>query len=98
MSSFPNSEINMKLIKKSEKLLLDKIKLMEEAEEQGLTVENPHIPEPEPIGEEYEEYLENGEINYIPLRTHPIIQSVGNSGWQVSDIWKDVRVDDFSRG
>ncbi|MEA5513923.1 hypothetical protein [Nodularia sp. UHCC 0506] len=85
----------MKLIKKSEKLLLDKIKLMEEAEEQGLTVETPHIPEP--IVEEYEEYIENGEINYIPLRTHPIIQSVGNSGWQVSDIWKDVRMDNFSR-
>ncbi|MDB9322936.1 hypothetical protein PN483_02735 [Nodularia spumigena CS-591/04] len=88
----------MKLIKKSEKLLLDKIKLMEEAEEQGLTVETPNIPEPEPIVEEYEEYIENGEINYIPLRTHPIIQSVGNSGWQVSDIWKDVRMDNFSRG
>ncbi|KZL48941.1 hypothetical protein A2T98_15575 [Nodularia spumigena CENA596] len=88
----------MKLIKKSEKLLLDKIKLMEEAEEQGLTVETPNIPEREPIVEEYEEYIENGEINYIPLRTHPIIQSVGNSGWQVSDIWKDVRMDNFSRG
>lgn len=88
----------MKLIKKSEKLLLDKIKLMEEAEEKGLTVDNPDIPEPEPIVEEYEEHLENAEINYIPFRTHPIIQSVGNSGWQVSDIWKDVRVDNFSRG
>ncbi|ULP71156.1 hypothetical protein BDGGKGIB_00779 [Nodularia sphaerocarpa UHCC 0038] len=96
MSSFPTLEFNMKLIKKSEKLLLDKIKLMEEAEEQGLKVDNPDIPEPEPIVEDYEEYLENGEINYIPLRTHPIIQSVGNSGWQVSDIWKDVRVDNFS--
>ena len=95
MSSFPTIEINMKLIKKSEKLLLDKIKLMEEAEEQGLTVENFNVPEPEPIVEEYEEYLENGEIKYIPLRTHPIIQSVGNSGWQVSDIWKDVRMDNY---
>ncbi len=94
MSSFPNLEINMKLIKKSEKLLLDKIKLMEEAEEQSPPIETPNFPEP--TVEEYQEYLENGEINYIPLRTHPIIQSVGNSGWQVSDIWKDVRVDNFS--
>ncbi len=96
MSCFPTLEIKMKLIKKSEKLLLDKIKLMEEAEEQALTVETPNIPELEPMVEEYQDYLENGEINYIPLRTHPIIQSVGNSGWQVSDIWKDVRVDNFS--
>ncbi|MEA5581792.1 hypothetical protein VB620_10635 [Nodularia harveyana UHCC-0300] len=87
----------MKLIKKSEKLLMDKIKLMEEAEEKGLIVDTDDIPEPEPIVEEYEEHLENTEINYIPLRTHPIIQSVGNSGWQVSDIWKDVRMDNFSR-
>jgi hypothetical protein len=94
LSSFPTLEFNMKLIKKSEKLLLDKIKLMEEAEEQSPPAETPNIPEP--IVEDYEEYLENGEINYIPLRTHPIIQSVGNSGWQVSDIWKDVRVDNFS--
>ena len=91
----------MKLIKKSEKLLLDKIKLMEEAEEESPPVETPPVETPnfpEPTVEEYQEYLENGEVNYIPLRTHPIIQSVGNSGWQVSDIWKDVRVDNFSRG
>ena len=91
---FTSPEINMKLIKKSEKLLLDKIKLMEEAQEKGLPVETPIVSEP--IVEEYQDYIENGEINYIPVRTHPIIQSVGNSGWQVSDIWKDVRVDNFS--
>lgn len=84
----------MKLIKKSEKLLLDKIKLMEEAEEQGFPVDTLNVPEP--IVDEHPEYIENGEISYIPVRTHPIVQSLGNSGWQVSDIWKDVRVDNFS--
>jgi hypothetical protein len=84
----------MKLIKKSEKLLLDKIKLMEEAEEQGFLADTVNVSEP--VVEEYPEYIENGEINYIPVRTHPIVQSLGNSGWQVSDIWKDVRVDNFS--
>ncbi|MDB9448122.1 hypothetical protein [Anabaena sp. CS-542/02] len=84
----------MKLIKKSEKLLLDKIKLMEEAEEQGFPADTVNVSEP--VVEEYPEYIENGEINYIPVRTHPIVQSLGNSGWQVSDIWKDVRVDNFS--
>jgi hypothetical protein len=95
MSIFPNLEINMKLIKKSEKLLLDKIKLMEEAEEQDLAAETSLVPET--TLEDEPEYTENVEINYIPFRTHPIVQSVGNSGWQVSDIWKDVRVDNFSR-
>jgi hypothetical protein len=95
MSSFLPPEIKMKLIKKSEKLLLDKIKLMEEAEEKGVPLDS--VIPPEPIVEEYQEYIiEDREVNYIPLRTHPIVQSVGNSGWQVSDIWKDVRVDNFS--
>ncbi|MBD2303499.1 hypothetical protein H6G80_32410 [Nostoc sp. FACHB-87] len=25
----------------------------------------------------------------------PLFQSVGNSGWQVSEIWRDLRVDGF---
>jgi hypothetical protein len=95
MSIFPKLEINMKLIKKSEKLLLDKIKLMEEAQEQDFAPDTPNVPET--TVEDEPEYLENTEINYVPFRTHPIVQSVGNSGWQVSDIWKDVRVDNFSR-
>lgn len=94
MSSFPNPEINMKLIKKSEKLLLDKIKLMEEAEEQGRIAESFTVPEA--IVRQEPEYIDYEEINYIPLPTHPIIQSVGNSGWQVSEIWKDVRIDSFT--
>jgi hypothetical protein len=85
----------MKLIKKSEKLLLDKIKLMEEAEEKGFPADTLNVLEPM-VEEHPEEYIEDGEISYIPVRTHPIVQSLGNSGWQVSDIWKDVRVDNFS--
>ncbi|MDZ8262738.1 hypothetical protein [Nostoc sp. ChiQUE01b] len=33
--------------------------------------------------------------DYIPLLDNPPVQSVGNSGWQVSDVWRDIRVDDF---
>jgi hypothetical protein len=94
MSTFPHPEVNMKLIKKSEKLLLDKIKLMEEAEEQNLLAESVTVPEA--IVEEEPEYMDYEEFNYVPLSTHPLIQSVGNSGWQVSEIWKDVRIDSFS--
>ena len=33
--------------------------------------------------------------DYIPLLDNPPVQSVGNSGWQISDIWRDIRVDGF---
>ncbi|MBD2451987.1 hypothetical protein H6G76_33710 [Nostoc sp. FACHB-152] len=33
---------------------------------------------------------------YAPVQNYPVIQSVGNTGWQVSDIWRDLRVDSFS--
>ncbi len=33
--------------------------------------------------------------SYIPLLDNPPVQSVGNSGWQVSDVWRDLRVDGF---
>ncbi|MBD2472826.1 hypothetical protein [Nostoc sp. FACHB-145] len=29
-------------------------------------------------------------------QSYPVLQSVGNTGWQVSDIWRDLRVDSFS--
>jgi hypothetical protein len=35
------------------------------------------------------------ELLYVPMRVNPVILSVGNTGWQVSDIWKDIRLDSF---
>jgi len=32
---------------------------------------------------------------YTPEQSYPVLQSVGNTGWQVSDIWRDLRVDSF---
>ncbi len=84
----------MQLIKKSERLLLKKIKLMEEAEDQTLPTDTPEISET--IFEKKSElYLESQEPNYIPKRDNPEVQSVGNSGWQPSEIWKDIRLDGF---
>ncbi|BAY07644.1 hypothetical protein NIES2098_07610 [Calothrix sp. NIES-2098] len=84
----------MKLIKKSEKLLLKKIKIMEETEEQNLQDDTIDFPESvednRPVLD-----VENREPNYIPLRDNPVVLSVGNTGWQVSEIWKDIRLDDF---
>ncbi|MEA5551124.1 hypothetical protein VB713_09080 [Anabaena cylindrica UHCC 0172] len=86
----------MKLIKKSEKLLLDKIKNMEE-EEQNLQKESLYSPE-ELIDERAFTSEANQEPQYIPLRDNPVVYSIGNTGWQVSEIWKDVRLDDFCGG
>jgi hypothetical protein len=80
-------------IKKSEQLLLLKIKNIED-EEETIKPENDTfseaIPEPKQL------ILENQLSSYIPARDNPIVQSIGNSGWQVSDIWRDIRVDNFS--
>ncbi|WGV28587.1 hypothetical protein [Halotia branconii] len=84
----------MQLIKKSERLLLKKIKLMEEAEEQTLPADTPELLEP--IFEKQPELEpESQELKYIPTRDNPEVQSVGNSGWQPSEIWKDIRLDGF---
>jgi hypothetical protein len=83
----------MTLIKKSEQQLLLKIKKIED-EEQNIQ------PDTKDIAEDTEEQkrliIENTESNYIPARDNPIVQSIGNSGWQISDIWRDIRVDNFS--
>jgi hypothetical protein len=83
----------MKPIKKSEQLLFHKIKRMEE-EEQNIQSDIKDILDVSP--EQKRIIIENKESNYIPMRDNPIVQSVGNSGWQISDIWRDIRVDNFS--
>jgi hypothetical protein len=83
----------MALIKKSEQLLLLKIKKIED-EEQNI---RPDIKDtPEVSLEKKHVILEKRESNYIPVRDNPIVLSIGNSGWQISDIWRDIRVDNFS--
>jgi len=68
--------------------------MMEEAEEQNLPTDNLDVQEP--VAEEKSNlYIEAKQPYYIPQRDYPLVQSVGNSGWQVSDIWRDIRVDNF---
>jgi hypothetical protein len=84
---------DMTLIKKSEQQLLLKIKKIED-EEQNTQPDTKDILE---VREEQKQVIiENKESNYIPMRDNPIVQSIGNSGWQISDIWRDIRVDNFS--
>ncbi|WP_341531476.1 hypothetical protein WKK05_35870 (plasmid) [Nostoc sp. UHCC 0302] len=54
------------------------------------------LVESEPVVEEptLPAYIEIPEsAAYIP--EYRPLRSVGNSGWQVSDVWRDIRVDDF---
>ncbi|MEH2411670.1 hypothetical protein [Nostoc sp.] len=84
----------MKIIKKSEKLTLKKMMEMQDTEDQNLQADTVNFPTPV-VDEEPAAIPEPIEPNYISLRDNPIVQSVGKSGWQISDIWRDIRVDDF---
>jgi hypothetical protein len=83
----------MKLIKKSEKLLQE-TKATEEIKEKNLQSESIDVQNPK-IGEQVEADIQYPEPNYITARDNPVILSVGKTGWQVSDIWKDIRLDSF---
>ena len=94
----------MKLIKKSEKLVQEtKInkETKKETKEPNLQVNFANNPDfvnniEELTGVEQPKLgIEYQEPNYIPLRDNPIVHSVGKTGWQVSDIWKDIRLDSF---
>ncbi|WP_341531957.1 hypothetical protein WKK05_40415 (plasmid) [Nostoc sp. UHCC 0302] len=81
------------LIKKTEKPIRKKIDPTPSPAEATEIPEIQDIPEPviEPTPSAY---IEASESDYIPEYYRPL-RSVGNSGWQPSDVWRDIRVDDF---
>jgi hypothetical protein len=96
-----------RLIKKAEKPVRKKIEVNPPPEDEIVQPESQN-PEPiaeleplvesEPVVEEPTPpaYIEIPEsAAYIP--EYRPLRSVGNSGWQVSDVWRDIRVDDFCR-
>jgi hypothetical protein len=84
----------MQLIKKSQKPILKKAETAEELKEENFLIDPFDDQEPS-VEQTQTPYLENDEFYYSPVRDNPVVQSVGNSGWQVSDIWRDIRVDSF---
>ncbi|MEA5601916.1 hypothetical protein [Nostoc sp. UHCC 0252] len=85
-----------KIIKKSEKLTLKEMMEIEKAEDQNLLFCT--INSSTPVVEEKPIITTLPKVpDYIPFLDNPPVQSVGNSGWQISDIWRDIRVDDFCR-
>jgi hypothetical protein len=90
-----SNEIHIKkIIKKSDKLTLKQMKLIEEAEDQLQEANTVNCSAP--VVEEKPVAISEPRVpDYIPFLDNPPVQSVGNSGWQVSDVWRDIRVDDF---
>ncbi|MBD2248098.1 hypothetical protein [Nostoc sp. FACHB-888] len=84
----------MKIIKKSDKLTLKKMMEMQDASDQNLQADT--VKSSAPMVDEQPVVIpEPREPDYIPFLDNPPVQSVGNSGWQVSDIWRDIRLDSF---
>ncbi|MEH2325186.1 MAG: hypothetical protein V7K32_16825 [Nostoc sp.] len=85
----------MKIIKKSDKLTLKKMMEIQHAEDQNLLFCS--VNSSTPVIDEQPATIPEAIPDYIPFLDNPPVQSVGNSGWQISDIWRDIRVDDFCR-
>ncbi|MHC5612139.1 hypothetical protein [Nostoc sp.] len=84
----------MKIIKKSDKLTLKKMMEIQHAEDQNLQTDT--VNSSAPVVDEQPAAIPVARVpDYIPFFDNPPVQSVGNSGWQISDIWRDIRVDDF---
>lgn len=94
----------MKPIKKPELRILKKSNPPQQPPEQPPQQPQQPTPqvEPEPIDtpvaesqQTQNEPLPEYYSHPAPAPDHPLAGSVGNSGWQVSDIWRDLRVDGF---
>jgi hypothetical protein len=92
--------MDMQLIKKSDKPVLRRTDIIDLLKEQDIFADSADTIDIEELPIEQEEaiYIEDEEDNYIPVRDNPLVQSVGKSGWQISDIWRDIRVDSFYNG
>ncbi|MGJ5630482.1 hypothetical protein [Nostoc sp. CALU 1950] len=85
-----------KIIKKSDKLTLKEMREIQDAEDQLLQANTVNSPASVVEVEEKPVAISEPRVpDYIPFLDNPPVQSVGNSGWQVSDVWRDIRVDDF---
>ncbi|MCX7595245.1 MAG: hypothetical protein N2235_16090 [Fischerella sp.] len=89
--------MDTQLIKIIEKPILKIAEQQEEAEQQFCLRDTINTPEPTPDTKQVLN-VKNQQHHYIPVGDRPTFESVGKSGWQVSDIWRDIRVDNFCNG
>ncbi|MCC5600557.1 hypothetical protein [Nostoc favosum] len=86
-----------RLIKKTSNPVRKKIEVTPSSTESIEMPESQNIPERviEPNPPVYiEDYVSESESEYISEHYRPL-RSIGNSGWQPSDVWRELRVDDF---
>lgn len=83
----------MRLIKKSEKLI-QQSKIVEEGKEQEVQID-PRNLEEYVVENQLKPSIEYQELNYVLMRDNAVVLSVGNTRWQISEIWKDIRLDSF---
>ncbi len=73
---------------------LKKMMEMQDAEDPNLLADT--VDSSIPVVDEQAAAIPEARVpDYIPFLDNPPVQSVGNSGWQVSDIWRDIRLDSF---
>ncbi|MBE9054018.1 hypothetical protein IQ243_27185 [Nostocales cyanobacterium LEGE 11386] len=82
----------MKLLKKPELLTLKKAISAETTQEPLPKVDT--VEYPQPIITSQTQATEVPKHDFS-VQDYPIVPSAGNSGWQASDIWRDLRVDSF---
>jgi hypothetical protein len=83
----------MRLIKKSERLI-QQSKIVEEGKEQEVQIDSRNLEE-YVVENQLKPSIEHQELNYLPMRDNAVVLSVGNTRWQISEIWKDIRLDSF---
>jgi hypothetical protein len=86
--------MDMQLIRRIEKPAITKSETQEDLSELTLNADTVEIQE-QIIQSNGVLDIDYQEPNYIPARDNPLVQSVCNSGWQVSEIWRDIRIDNF---
>ncbi|MBW4565377.1 MAG: hypothetical protein KME32_30700 [Mojavia pulchra JT2-VF2] len=92
----------MKVIRKLEKPILKKT--VTTGLTQKLEPEAQIIEAPKPVTEVQQKLENNKKPEYTPnYRYSPMferleVKSIENSGWDVSDIWRDIRVDNYCDG
>ncbi|PMB01240.1 hypothetical protein CEN50_00215 [Fischerella thermalis CCMEE 5268] len=86
--------MDMQLIKVIKKPILKEVENTEEPEQQDFSSDPLDIAQ-ETLETKEVLHLGYQEPSYIPVHDYPVVRSVGNSGWQASDIWRDIRIDNF---
>jgi len=82
-----------RLIKKSSNPVRKKTEVIPPSTESIEMPESQNIPE-RVIEPNPPVYIEVSKSDYISEHYRPL-RSVGNSGWQPSDVWRELRVDNF---